>query len=538
MDKKEICIYDTTLRDGTQCEGVSLSVAAKLRLAEKMDIFGIDIIEGGWPGSNPRDMAFFERVGELKLRRAKISAFGSTRRAGIAVERDAQIELLLKAGTPYVTIFGKTWLLHVERVINTTAQENLNMIEESVAYLVSNGRRVVYDAEHFFDGYKDNPDYAMETLMAAKRGGAEFICLCDTNGGTLVREFGGIVSKVVSAFDGVGIGVHCHNDSGLGVALSIEGVQSGATMVQGTLNGIGERNGNANLCSIIPNLALKLGYGLNCAENLKSLRDLSLFFDEMANLRSDTRLPYVGSSSFAHKGGVHADAANKVKRSYEHIDPALVGNRTRVLVSDMSGRASVMMKARELGVDVDSKSPEIKKFLDELKELEFRGYEYEAADASFGLLLSKFLKRYVPHFVVRGYRVIVERDEMAATTKSEATVKLEIGGTLEHTVAEAHGPVAALDMALRKALSKKFPQLKNVELTDFKVRIIDSGAGVNATTRVMIESKDGSSIWGTVGASDNIIVASWEALKDAVEFKLSQSDKLPDGPDSVEEPDA
>jgi len=522
MHKNKVFIYDTTLRDGTQCEGVSLSVTAKLRLAEKMDSFGIDFIEGGWPGSNPRDMAFFEQVKTLNLRHAKISAFGSTRRANTKVEQDKQIALLLAAETPYVTIFGKTWLLHVEEVIKVSPEENLAMIEDSVAYLTKNGRKVIYDAEHFFDGYKDNPDYALATLSAAKRGGAEFVCLCDTNGGTMTREFGDIVKTVVAFTEGVPVGVHCHNDCGLGVAVSIEGALSGATMVQGTFNGLGERNGNANLCAIIPNLSLKLGCELSCSENLAKLRDLSLFVDEMANLRSDTRQPYVGSSAFAHKGGVHADAANKVRRSYEHIEPSLVGNRTRVLVSDMSGRASVMMKARELGVDIDPKDDKIKGFLDELKNLEFRGYEYEAADASFSLLLSRFLEKHSDHFKVRGYRVIVERDEFNATTKSEATVKLEIGGTVEHTVAEAHGPVAALDLALRKALVKKFPKVKELELADFKVRIIDSGSGVNAVTRVQIESKDSSGVWGTVGASDNIIVASWEALKDAIEYKLSE----------------
>ncbi len=522
---KKIFIYDTTLRDGTQCEGVSLSVTAKIRLAEKMDNFGIDFIEGGWPGSNPRDMGFFEQAQKLKLKRAKITAFGSTRRAGVKVDEDHQVQLLIQANTEYVTIFGKAWLLHVVDVIKTTPEENLAMIEDTVAYLVKNSRNVIYDAEHFFDGYKDNPEYALATLRAAVKGGAKFLCLCDTNGGTMTDELAEIVKKVVAEFDGVSVGVHCHNDSELAVALSLEGVRCGATMVQGTLNGLGERNGNANLCSIIPNLILKMGYELNCAASLKSLRDLSLFADEMANLRSNTRLPYVGSSSFAHKGGVHADAANKVKRSYEHIDPSLVGNKTRVLVSDMSGRASVMMKARDMGVDVDSKSPEIKQFLDELKELEFRGYEYEAADASFALLLSKYLRKdKKDHFNVRGYRVIVERDELAKITRSEATVKLEIDGNIEHTVAEAHGPVAALDFALRKALAEKYPQIKDMELTDFKVRIIDSQSGTSATTRVQIESKDSSRMWGTVGASDNIIVASWEALKDSVEYKLSERD--------------
>jgi len=517
---KKVFIYDTTLRDGTQCEGVSLSVSAKLRLAEKMDIFGIDFIEGGWPGSNPRDMAFFEGVKELNLKHAKITAFGSTRRADVKVEDDSQIRLLLEAQTPYVTIFGKTWLLHVEKVIKTTAEENLKMIEESVAYLVANGRKVIYDAEHFFDGWKDNREYALQTLLAAKRGGAEFVVLCDTNGGTMPNEFAQGVKEALEILENIPVGLHCHNDCGLGVALSMVGVENGATMVQGTLNGLGERNGNANLCTIIPNLSIKLGFDMNCAENLKKLRDLSLFVDEMANLRSDTRQPYVGSSSFAHKGGVHADAANKVKHSYEHIQPELVGNKTRVLVSDMSGRASVMMKARELGVDINSKDPAIKSFLDELKNLEFRGYEYEAADASFSLLLSKFLKQNSELFKVRGYRVIVERDELSKTTKSEATVKLDIDGNIEHTVAEAHGPVAALDMALRKALQKKFPQIKNIELSDFKVRIIDSGAGTNAITRVSVETREGNKMWGTVGASDNIIVASWEAIKDAVEYRL------------------
>lgn len=520
MDK--VFIYDTTLRDGTQCEGVSLSVSAKLRLTEKMDNFGIDFIEGGWPGSNPRDMGYFEEAAKLKLRHAKITAFGSTRRAGVKAEDDNQVRLLVQSGAEYITIFGKTWLLHVVDVIKTTPEENLAMIKDTVAYLVANGRKVIYDAEHFFDGYKDNPEYAMKTLRAAVEGGAEFVCLCDTNGGTMVDDMAKITAHVVSEA-GVPVGVHCHNDCELAVALSLAGVKAGATMVQGTLNGLGERNGNANLCSIIPNLVLKMGYNLDCAANLKSLRDLSLFLDEMANLRSNTRLPYVGSSSFAHKGGVHADAANKVKRSYEHIDPSLVGNRTRVLVSDMSGRASVMMKARDMGVNVDSKSPELKAFLDELKELEYRGYEYEAADASFALLLRRYLdKKDEEHFKVCGYRVIVERDELAGITRSEATVKLKIGDVLEHTVAESGGPVSALDLALRKALAEKYPQIKDMSLSDFKVRIIDSQSGADAITRVQVESKDSGGMWGTVGASDNIIVASWEALKDSFEFKLSR----------------
>jgi len=518
---KKVFIYDTTLRDGTQCEGVSLSVASKLRLLKKMDSFGFDYIEGGWPGSNPRDMAFFEEAKNIKLKHAKIAAFGSTRRANIKVKDDKQIALLIESKAPVITIFGKTWMLHITEILKTTASENLKMIADSVAYLKSKKREVIYDAEHFFDGYKDNSEYAIKTLLAAQDSGADFICLCDTNGGTMIEEFKAIVKDVVSKIK-IPVGVHCHNDGGLGVALSMTGIEAGAKMVQGTLNGLGERNGNANLCTIIANLSLKLKFNMYCAKNLSKLRDLSLFMDEMANLRSDNRLPYVGSSSFTHKGGVHADAANKVARSYEHIDPALVGNKTRVLVSDMSGRSSIMMKAKELGLEIESQNTDLKDFLKELKNLEFKGYEYEAADASFSLLLSKFLHKGKENFKVRGYRVIVEKDEFAKRIRSEATVKIEVDGKIEHTVAEAHGPVAALDMALRKSLSQKFPKIKDIELTDFKVRILDSNSGTNAITRVLIESRDGDSIWGTVGASDNIIEASWEALKDSVEYKLQK----------------
>ena len=519
--KNKIFIYDTTLRDGTQGEGVSISVSSKLRLVEKLDQFGVDFIEGGWPGSNPRDMAFFEQVRELKLKHAKIAAFGSTRRANIKAEEDSQLKLLLESEAPYVTIFGKTWLLHVEQILKTTAEENLCMIRESVAFLKANGRNVVYDAEHFFDGYKDNRDYAIKALQAAAEGGAEWLTLCDTNGGTMPGEFAEILRDVLANVS-LPVGVHCHNDSGLGVALALIGVEAGATMVQGTFNGFGERTGNSNLCSIIPNLSLKMKYPLACEKNLSQLRNLSLFIDDMANARSDSRQPYVGASAFAHKGGIHADAANKVKESYEHIVPELVGNKTRVLVSDMSGRALVMMKARELGMDIDHKDPKIKEFLDELKEQEFRGYGYESADASFKLLLSKFLKKHKEHFKVLAYRVIVENDGLRGETTSEATLKLEINGNVEYTVAEAHGPVAALDIALRKALIKHYPQIKDIELKDFKVRIIDSGLATNAVTRVQVETGDGKELWGTVGASPNVIEASWEALKDGVEYKLQK----------------
>lgn len=515
-----IKIYDTTLRDGTQGEGVSFTVAAKLRVAEKLDQFGIDYIEGGWPGSNPRDMAFFEEARKLKLKHAKIAAFGSTRRASLAAAEDPQLQLLLEANTPVVTIFGKTWLLHVTEILRTTPEENLNMIEDSVRFLTENGREVIYDAEHFFDGYCDNPEYALSTLEAAKRGGAVNLTLCDTNGGKLVGEVQSIVAAVCAHFPETAIGVHCHNDSGLGVAVSLAGVEAGAVLVQGTMNGVGERNGNANLTTIVPNLALKMGRSLNCAPQLEKLRDLSLFVDEMANRASDTKAPFVGASAFAHKGGVHADAAAKVKHSYEHIEPELVGNRTRVLVSDMSGRSSVMMKAKEIGFEIDPRSPELKEFLAELKELEFKGYEYEAADASFKLLLNRFLNNKKEDFELIGYRVMISHQSELNRTVSEATVQVKIGDEIHHTVAEGTGPVEALDDALRKAIAPVFPEISEVELIDFKVRILDSRHGTDAIIRVQIESTDGREIWGTVGASGNIIEAAWEALVDSVEYKI------------------
>ena len=521
MNRPTISIYDTTLRDGSQGEGISFSVNSKIRIAEKLDQFGIDYIEAGWPGSNPRDLAFFEKAAGLRLSHAKLAAFGSTRRADVPAADDAQLRLLLDAGTPVVTIFGKTWLLHVEKVLRTTGAENLAMIEDSVRFLRYKGREVVYDAEHFFDGYKDDPDFALETLRAAARGGASYLVLCDTNGGTQVHEVEEAVARVGGALPEERIGVHCHNDCGLGVAVSLAGVRAGAVQVQGTVNGYGERNGNANLTSVIPNLALKLGYPLRCAENLGKLRDVSLFVDDMANQRPDIRAPFVGASAFAHKGGVHADAASKVSRSYEHIDPGLVGNRSRVLVSDMSGRSSIMMKAREMGVDLEARSPALKGFLEELKGLEFRGYEYESADASFKLLLDRFLHGRPERIELRGYRTTVS-EETAASRElySEATVKIAVDGMESHTVAEARGPVGALDHALRKALEPLYPFVSGVSLVDFKVRILDSGDGADAKIRVHVESSDGHRSWGTVGASDNIIEASWEALKDAYEYKI------------------
>lgn len=511
-------IYDTTLRDGTQGEGISFSVTDKLLIAERLDQFGVDYIEGGFPGSNPRDITFFAEAKQLKLKHAKLAAFGSTRRAGIKASEDPQLKTILDSGMPVMTLVGKTWTLHVTEILRTTLEENLAMIEDSAAYLVSQGREVIHDAEHFFDGFKANPDYALRTLEAALRGGASNLTLCDTNGGTLVEDFKSIVGRVVKEFGADKVGVHCHNDSGLGVALSLAGIEAGACLVQGTVNGYGERTGNANLITILPSLFLKMGRTSRCAANLGQLRDLSLYFDELANLRPDTKAPYVGASAFAHKGGLHANAAQKVKSSYEHIDPALVGNRTRVLVSDMAGRSSIAMKAKELGFELDEKAPEMKGLIDELKELEFRGYEFEAADASLQLLLAKWVGRRKDHFVVEGYRVIVER--RGADLVAEASVKVQIDGKPYHTVAECTGPVGALDKALRLALDPVFPELKKVALVDYKVRILDSKQGSDARTRVLIESSDGHNRWGTVGVSDNVIDASWEAIRDAVEYRL------------------
>jgi 2-isopropylmalate synthase len=519
MATGNIRIYDTTLRDGTQGEGISFSVADKLLVAKRLDQFGVDYIEGGFPGSNPRDIAFFAEAKNLKLKHAKLAAFGSTRRAGGKADTDPQLATLLESGMPVLTLVGKTWLLHVNEILRTTPEENLAMIEDSIRYLTAQGREVIYDAEHFFDGYLDNPEYALRTLEAAARGGASNLSLCETNGGKLVPQVHAITADVVKRFGAEKVGVHCHNDSGLGVAVTLAGVDAGATLVQGTVNGYGERVGNANLVTILPNLALKMGRQMRCSANMAQLRDLSLFFDELANLRPNPKAPFVGQSAFAHKGGLHANAAQKVARSYEHIDPSLVGNRTRVLVSDMAGRSSLALKAREFGIELDEKSPELKGLIEELKEREFRGYEYEAADASFKLLVARKLGRHKPLFEVEGYRVIVERH--GGEIWSEATVRVKVNGESIHTVAESSGPIGALDKALRLGLEKTFPQLRDMTLRDYKVRIVEGNEGTGSKTRVLVESGDGSSIWGTVGVSDNIIDASWEALREAVEYRLS-----------------
>lgn len=522
---ESLFIYDTTLRDGTQGEGVSFSAEDKILLAKEMDAFGIDYIEGGWPGSNPRDMQFFERVKRISFRHAKVAAFGSTRRAHLPVEEDSQLATLLEASTPVVTLFGKSWLLHVTEVLRTEPEENLRMIGDSVRYLKESGREVIYDAEHFFDGYEDDPEYALATLEAARSGGADWLVLCDTNGGMQVERLREIVETVVKLFAGTPVGMHCHNDCGLGVALSQTGVLAGARMVQGTMNGYGERVGNANLVTLIGNLSAKLGYSFAAAENLTRLTELSQNTAKFANLVPDAKAPYVGRSAFAHKGGVHANAAQKVSRSYEHIEPERVGNRQRILLSDMAGASSVAMKAAEAGMEVDPKSPEMRAFLQKLKERESRGYEYENADASFKVLLSQHFHGLRDNFQLVSYRTISEVVRDKGENISEAVVKIRVVGDeeLKLSVAESMGPVGALDHAMRLAFGAHFPELRQVNLIDYKVRILQTGLGTDSIVQVLMLSGDGNETWWTCGADQNIIEASWQALRDSFRYKLLQT---------------
>ncbi|MEI6072446.1 MAG: citramalate synthase [Verrucomicrobiae bacterium] len=519
---KAVTIYDTTLRDGTQGTGISFSVLDKIRVAEKLDAFGVDFIEGGWPGSNPRDVAFFEEAAKREWRNAKIAAFGSTRRGGVAVRDDAQVRTLLDAKTPVVTIVGKTWLLHVTEVLNVTPEENLAMIAETVAHLKANGREVFYDAEHFFDSYKDDPAYSLKTVRAAKEAGADLVVLCDTNGGSLPEEVGRITGEVIAAL-GCPVGIHTHNDSGLGVANALAAVAAGACQIQGTINGYGERVGNCNLTTLVPTLQVKTGLPL--VPDLTRLRELSRFVDELANVPQDIRAPYVGATAFTHKGGLHVHAVQKLARSYEHMEPALVGNAQTILVSDMSGQSNILAKAKELGFDIRKGAPEVAAILRQVKESEAAGYEFEAADASFDLLIRRTLGRHRPLFELREYHCSFRRSALHGFTTCEATVKLQVNGVPEYTVEEGDGPVNALDAALRKALRPFYPWIDGIRLADYKVRIVDGSRGTAARTRVLIVSTNGQASWGTVGVSDNIIEASWLALVDSIEFYgLSRQD--------------
>ena len=515
--KRSVQIYDTTLRDGTQAEGINFSLVDKLRIAEKLDSFGVGYIEGGWPGSNPKDAEFFAEARKRKFKRARIAAFGSTRKPGVTCTQDPQIKMLLDAATPVVTIVGKSWTLHVREMIRTTPEENLAMIRDTLAFLKSHRKEMIYDAEHFFDGFKDDPQYALQTLKAAVEGGADMVVLCDTNGGSLPGEVSRIVSEVRRKLRSP-IGIHTHNDCGLGVANALAAVEAGAVQVQGTINGYGERTGNCNLTTVIANLQLKLGYSCVPRASLKRLKELSMFVDDLANVHHDIRQPFVGAASFAHKGGIHLHAVERVARSYEHIDPASVGNIRRVLVSDLAGRSNVLMKAHELGIRIRKDTPQLAEILREVKQLENQGYEFEAAEGSLALLIQKVLRHHKSFFELEGFHVSMRRN--GGHSVVEATVKVKVGGKFFHTVAEGDGPVNALDNALRAALQDSYPSLKRVKLTDYKVRIISGKEGTAAKTRVLIESTDGTNEWGTVGVSENIIEASWQALVDSVEYKL------------------
>jgi 2-isopropylmalate synthase len=519
--KPEVEIYDTTLRDGSQSEGISFSVADKLRITERLDAFGVHYIEGGWPGSNPKDQEFFAQAKRRQFKHARLAAFGATRRKGVGVETDEQVRLLLAAETPVVTLVGKSWLFHVKEALRASPDENLGMIADTVRYFKDHGRFVVYDAEHAFDGWKDAPEYALAAWQAAERGGADLIVLCDTNGGHLPSDVATVTRWARERLK-TPLGIHTHNDIGVAVANAVAALEAGATHVQGTVNGYGERTGNCDLTSVIPIVAFKLKRTCVPSASLPALRELSQFVDEIANVRHDARRPWVGAGAFAHKGGLHVSAVQRAPRCYEHIDPAAVGNARRVLVSELAGRSNILLKAQELGVTLGGDTPELKAILARIKELEYQGCEFEAAEGSLALLIRKAREHRPPSFNVEAYHVSMRRD--GQNSVCEATVKVRVGKDVAHTVADGDGPVNALDSALREALRGFYPQLAKVQLTDYKVRILDSKSGTAAKTRVLIESGDGRREWGTVGVSENIIEASLQALVDSLEYALLETE--------------
>jgi 2-isopropylmalate synthase len=516
---RRIEIYDTTLRDGAQTEGISFSVEDKIRISEKLDELGIHYIEGGWPGSNPRDLEYFKKVKKLKLGTSRIVAFGSTHRPKHKVSDDAMFKSLLEADVQLITIFGKTWDFHVREALKISLQENLDIVYDSVAYLKKHVETVFFDAEHFFDGYKDNPKYALKCLMAAQNAGADCIIPCDTNGGSLPGDIQMIFDAIIKVIQ-TPLGIHAHNDSDCAVANSVVAVVNGASHVQGTINGLGERCGNANICSVIPDLQIKLGMQCIRPEQLKRLRDVARFVNEIANMRHFKRQPFVGDSAFAHKAGIHVSAIRKRPETYEHIRPELVGNSQRVLISDLAGKSNILRKAEEFGIHLDPDSPQIQDIITTLKNLENEGFQFEAAEASFELLMRKALGLHKRFFDLIGFRTIIEKRREGEEPTSEATIMVKVGGRIEHTAATGKGPVNAIDNALRKALDKFYPTLKNVKLHDYKVRVLTAGKGTSAKVRVLVESGDEEERWGTVGVSVNIIEASYQALVDSIEYKL------------------
>ncbi len=516
---KKILIYDTTLRDGAQAEGITYSVEDKIRILQKIDQIGIDFVEGGWPGSNPKDLDFFKKASKIPLKNSRLVSFGSTRKAGVDIKQDKNITSLLDAGTKDIAVFGKSWGLHVKDVLRTSLEENLNMIYQTVLYLKQKEKFVIFDAEHFFDGFKENPHYAIKTLEQAISAGCWMVCLCDTNGGSLPSYIEEVVKTVKNRFN-VPLGIHAHNDGGLAVANSIAAVSSGCVLVQGTINGYGERCGNADLCVVIPNLELKMKEKTSVGEKkLKNLVEVSRFVSEIANVVPVNNQPFVGYSAFAHKGGIHINAVVKNPKTYEHLVPEQVGNQRRLLVSEIGGRSVIAIKACQKYPELKKDTETAKEALNTLQKLEHQGYQFEAADASFELLLRNALHKHTRHFNLIGYRVIVEKNS-SSTMHSEATIKIKIKGKLEHTSAEGDGPVNALDNALRKALTGSFPSLSQMHLTDFKVRVLNPNAATAARVRVFIQSSDGKDEWTTVGVSENIIEASWEALVDSIDYKL------------------
>lgn len=525
----KITTYDCTLRDGEQCEGITLSLEDKLRVARRLDAFGVDVIEGGFPASNPKDIAFFQRMRDEPLEHARIAAFGSTCKKDVAAEDDPGLRDLLESGAPVCTIVGKTWDEQVTRALQTSLDENLRMISDSVAYLKSQGRTVVFDAEHFFDGYKANPDYALACVKAAQKAGADSIDLCETNGGALPHEVYEITQAVASHLGDQQLGIHCHNDSGCAVANSLAAVRGGATQVQGTINGVGERVGNTDLLTVIADIELKTEDTCVGLGHLQDLTAVSHFVAECCSVSVSAHHPYSGTSAFAHKGGLHASAIARFPEAYEHTNPENVGNHQRMLVSELAGKASLIAKAQNLGIDLSEHQELVQPILDDIKKRESRGYSYETADGSLALLLMRHLGTYHPHFHLESFRVIVDDREdagaLAKDAESEATVKVHVGDERFVATGEGVGPVGALDTALRMAITESYPHVADLELVDYKVRLLDESVGTEAITRVVITTTDGNEVWGTVGVSENVIEASWNALVDSIEYGLVRKEE-------------
>lgn len=519
MDKKKITIYDTTLRDGSQGIGISFSLQDKIRIARELDRLKIDYIEGGWPGANPKDTQFFEEIKKAEIRHSKIAAFSSTKRHKLKCDEDPLVQAMINSDADVLSVFAKTWDFHVTKALGISLEDNLNLIYDTIAYMKDKGYPVFMDAEHFFDGYRNNPDYAIKTILKAKSAGVDMAVLCDTNGGVLPDEIYEI-TKCVFEECGIPLGIHCHNDSGTAVANSLSALKGGAVSVQGTINGLGERCGNADLCSIIPNALLKMNYTADCSDELERLTEVSRFVSETANIAHNEALPFVGGYAFAHKAGIHVSAVNKDSKTYEHISPELVGNKREVTISDQSGKSNFLFKAKELGIELSENENIISEIISKVKKLEDQGFQFESAEASLELFIQEIQKKYSPFFLLKGFRIISEKKEDSTFTSCEASIKIEVNGETSHTAANGNGPVAALDNALRKALISFYPEIDEVHLSDYKVRVLDSKSGTGSSVRVLMEQGNRSDRWTTIGVSENIIEASWQAMVDGIEYML------------------